>query len=160
MTNHPPYFYHTEIEWAQARRGNLRAPGLPALEVATPPEFKGHEGIWTPEHLFVASVNSCFVTTFLAVAELSGLEFTSFVCYARGRLEQEEGRGYHIAEIILWPKLIIRHERDAERAARLLEKADQRCLISNSIRTTVTLEPEITSEAIEQIEEIEELALA
>ncbi|HZS03949.1 MAG TPA: OsmC family protein [Blastocatellia bacterium] len=151
MNNQLPYFYDTEVEWTRSRRGDLRSPLLPTIGVAAPPEFKGHEGAWTPEHLYVASVNSCFVTTFLAVAELSKIEFTSFACHARGRLEKEEGRGYRITGITLWPKLVIRHEHDAERAARLLEKAGENCLISNSINTAVTLEPEITSEGVEEL---------
>jgi organic hydroperoxide reductase OsmC/OhrA len=60
------------------RRGNLRSPNLPALEVVAPPEFQGHEGSWTPEHLYVASVSSCFMTTFLAIAQNSKLEVVSF----------------------------------------------------------------------------------
>ena len=53
------YFYSTEVEWTGDRHGDLRAPVLPNLHVDAPPEFKGHDGVWTPEHLFVASVNSC-----------------------------------------------------------------------------------------------------
>jgi peroxiredoxin-like protein len=150
MNHQPPYFYETEVEWMGERRGDLRAPGLPTLEVAAPPEFKGHAGIWSPEHLYVASVNACFMITFLAVAELSKLELASFTCRARGRLEREEGRGYRITGIMLKPKLVLRHDRDAERAARILEKAEKNCLISNSINTAVGLEPEIScSEAAE-----------
>ena len=71
------YFYTTEVEWTGERHGDLRAPVLPDMEVDAPPEFKGHDGVWTPEHLFVAAVNSCFMTTFLAIAENSKLEFVS-----------------------------------------------------------------------------------
>ena len=154
MSHQLPYFYETEVGWTGERRGDLRAPSLPTLEVAAPPEFKGHEGIWSPEHLYVASVNVCFMTTFLAVAELSKLEFVSFTCHARGKLEKEEGRGYRITEIRLGPRLVLRHDRDRERAARILEKAEKNCLISNSINTAVRLEPEIGCS------EVAELALA
>ncbi len=143
MNHQPPYFYETEIEWTGERKGNLRAPGLPTLEVATPPEFKGHAGIWSPEHLYVASVNACFMTTFLVIAELSKLEFVSFTCSARGKLEKEGGSLYRITDILLRPKLALSHDRDRERATRILEKAEKNCLISNSINTTVRLEPEI-----------------
>ena len=50
------YFYRTEVEWTGERHGDLRAPVLPSLKIDAPPEFQGHEGVWTPEHLFVASV--------------------------------------------------------------------------------------------------------
>src|SRR5580765_415230 len=89
-----PYFYETEVEWTDQRRGDLESPGLASLEVASPPEFQGHEGVWTPEHYFVAAVNSCFMTTFLAIAEMSKLEFLSFDCKAVGKLEKVEGIGF------------------------------------------------------------------
>ena len=137
------YFYTAQVEWAGERRGNLRSPELPDLQVAAPPEFKGHEGVWTPEHLFVAAVSSCFMTTFLAIAENSRLEFVGFRADATGKLEKLEGQGYMVTEIRLRPRLIIRHARDAERATRILEKAERNCLISNSIKTAIKLEPEI-----------------
>ncbi len=137
------YFYTTEVEWTGERHGDLRAPVLPNLQVDAPPEFKGHDGFWTPEHLFVASVNSCFMTTFLAIAENSKLDFVSFRADAKGKLEKLDGQGFVMTEITLHPKLLISHAGDAERAGRILEKAERNCLISNSIKTETKLEPEI-----------------
>ncbi len=138
------YFYTTEVEWTGDRHGDLRAPVLPQLQVDAPPEFKGHDGVWTPEHLFVASVNSCFMTTFLAIAENSKLDFVSFKANARGKLEKLDGHRFMMTEITLHPKLMISHQRDAERATRILEKAEKHCLISNSIKAATKLEPEIS----------------
>ncbi len=138
------YSYSTEVEWTGERRGDLSAPDLPDLEVDAPPEFKGNEGVWTPEHLFVAAVNSCFMTTFLAIAENSKLEFVSFSADAKGKLEKLEGQGFIMTEVVLHPKLLISHARDAERAGRILEKAEKNCLISNSIKTETRLEAEVS----------------
>lgn len=138
------YSYSTEVEWTGERRGDLSGPDLPELAVDAPPEFKGHEGVWTPEHLFVAAVNSCFMTTFLAIAENSKLEFVSFSADAKGKLEKLEGQGFIMTEVVLRPKLLISHARDAERAGRILEKAEKNCLISKSIKTKTTLESEVS----------------
>lgn len=137
------YFYTTEVEWTGERHGDLRAPILPDLQVDAPPEFKGHEGVWTPEHLFVASVNSCFMTTFLAIAENSKLDVVSFKTEAKGKLEKLEGKGFVMTEITIQPKLVIGRTSDFERAARILEKAESNCLISNSIKAKTKLEVEI-----------------
>ena len=139
------YSYSTEVEWTGERRGDLSAPHLPDLEVDAPPEFKGHEGAWTPEHLFVAAVNSCFMTTFLAIAENSKLEFVSFSADAKGKLEKLEGQGFIMTEVVLRPKLLVSHARDLERAGRILEKAEKNCLISNSIKTETRLESKVDS---------------
>ena len=144
MENH--YLYKTEVEWTGERHGELRAPALPNLQVDAPPEFKGHEGVWTPEHLFVASVNSCFMTTFLAIAENSKLEFVKFLADAEGKLEKVEGQGLMITHITLRPQLVVKHSRDTERALRIFEKAEKHCLISNSIRTETSLVPQINYE--------------
>lgn len=137
------YFYSTEIAWTRERQGDLCSAVLPCLHVDAPPEFKGHDGAWTPEHLFVGAVNSCFMTTFLAIAENSKLDFVSFRAAADGKLEKLEGQGLVMTEITLRPKLTIRDSRDTARASRILEKAEKHCLISNSIKSAVHLEPEI-----------------
>jgi len=137
------YYYTTEVQWTGDRHGDLSAPVLPSLKVDAPPEFNGHAGVWTPEHLFVASVNSCFMTTFLAIAENSKLELVSFSAAAKGKLEKLNGQGFEMTEITLRPKLILRNARDAERASRILGKAEKNCLISNSIKAKTKLQPQI-----------------
>jgi len=146
MKNEKEFYYQAEVEWAGGRRGNLRFPNLPALEVAAPPEFQGPGGGWTPEYLYVGSVASCFMLTFLAVAQNSKLEIATFSAEARGKLEKVEGVGFQITEIVLKPKLVIRSAGDLERAKRVVEKAEKSCLVSNSIKTAVRLEPEIYHE--------------
>ena len=107
--------------------------------MATPPQFpNGVEGVWSPEHFFTAAVNSCFMTTFLAIAENSKLEFTDFKCFAEGKLEKQEGK-YLMTEIVLRPELTIVNESDKEKAERILIKSESACLISNSIKSKVTL---------------------
>lgn len=139
-----PHAYNVNIEWKADRKGIMSSPELPlAVEVATPPQFpKGVEGIWSPEHLFTASVSSCFMTTFLAIAENSKLEFSSFTINSKGILEQVEGK-FLMTKVELYPTLEINHERDKERAERILQKSEAACLISNSIKSEVVLHTKI-----------------
>jgi organic hydroperoxide reductase OsmC/OhrA len=78
------------------------------------------------------------MTTFLAIAENSKLDFVSFSAGAKGKLEKVDGRGFMMTEVVLRPKLLISHAKDAERAGRILEKAEKHCLISNSIKTATS----------------------
>ena len=142
------YFYSTDVEWTGARSGDLSAGSLPKLHVDAPPEFKGREGSWTPEHLFVGAVNSCFMTTFVAIAENSNLDFVNFKTTADGTLEKIEGQGLMITEIVLRPLLTIKDARDMARASRILEKAEKHCLIANSAKTQIRLEPQINVVAL------------
>lgn len=137
------HYYETDVIWKEQRKGEISAPGLINIEVATPPEFsKGHPGIWSPEHLFVASANVCLMTTFLAIAELSKLEFTSFKSKAIGKLEKVDNK-YQISEITLKPEIVINFEKDIDRAKRIIEKSEANCLISNSMKSKIILEPTI-----------------
>lgn len=137
------HLYEVSVDWTSGRKGLASSPVLnSALEVATPPEFPGGlAGIWSPEHLFVAAINSCFMTTFLAIAENSKLEFTSFSCRAFGQLIQENGK-YHIREVNLLPVVTVAASAK-DRALRVLQKSESNCLISNSVRSVIRCQPEL-----------------
>lgn len=142
------HIYNVDINWNSDRKGVMCSPELnkdakSCIDVATPPEFpKGIPGIWSPEHLFTASVSSCLMTTFLAIAENSKLEFESFNCKSKGKLEKVDGR-YLMTQVTLEPKVVILNEKDRDRAERVLEKSEKACLISNSIKSEVLMIPTI-----------------
>ena len=135
--------YTTTVTWEKDRIGNLSSPTLPDIKVATPPEFpKGEPNTWSPEHMFVASANICLMTTFLAIAENSKLEFKSFTSEATGKLEKVDGK-FMISEIEFKPVIIIDDEGKKEKALRLIEKSEMFCLISNSMKSKMILTPTI-----------------
>jgi len=136
------YLYQTSVRWTEQRKGTISCAGKPDVQVATPPEFKGHENIWSPEDLFVASANVCLMTTFLAVAERAGLAFSSYESTAEGRLEIVEGK-FQFTAITIRPSIILKPGGDPARAKELIEKAEHNCLISNSMKAKVTLEATI-----------------
>jgi organic hydroperoxide reductase OsmC/OhrA len=134
------YKYKTSVLWTGEKKGTMTVAGKPAVEVATPPEFKGHEGIWSPEDLCVAAVNSCIMTTFLAFAGRAGLAFEGYESEAEGLLELVNER-LVFTKIVVRPKVRLRPGADPRQAAEILHKAEKNCLVSNSLRTEVTLEP-------------------
>jgi peroxiredoxin-like protein len=138
------HFYEVSVNWKADRKGTLSSPVLDAtIEVATPPQFpKGIEGIWSPEHLFVAAVNSCLMTTFLSFAENSNLHFENFFSKAVGKLEMVEGK-YMISEITLMPIITITDKASEEKTKRILKKSEDNCLISNSIKSKITFISEV-----------------
>lgn len=137
--------YEVNLSWTEDRKGVMSSPVLDQkIEVATPPEFpKGIAGIWSPEHLFVSAISSCLMTTFLAVAENSKLEFSSFTCQATGKLDKIEKK-FLITEVTLKPVVTIKDPSQQERAQRVLEMSEKACLISNSINSKIIFEPTIS----------------
>ena len=137
------HHYKTSVKWDGGRIGTLSSETLDSFKVATPPEFpKGVPNTWSPEHLYVASLNTCLMTTFLAIAENSKLDFISFSCESKGKLEKVDGR-FMISEVELMPEIKVKNERDKERAGRIIVKAEEHCLISNSVKTKIVLSPNI-----------------
>jgi len=80
--------YSGSVEWQGEKKARAACEGKPAFQVAAPPEFKGHAGIWSPEDLSVEAVNSCVLTTFLSFAEREALEQAAYRSVAEGRLER------------------------------------------------------------------------
>lgn len=97
------------------------------------------EGIWSPEHLFVAAVSGCLMTNFLAIAENSTLDFISFGCLAKGKMETVEVK-LMMSEILLKPTLVIQDELYRNKATHILKKAENACLITHSIKSKITME--------------------
>ncbi|MCF7803434.1 MAG: OsmC family protein [Candidatus Marinimicrobia bacterium] len=136
--------YETSVDWTGNRAGNLTAEGKPDVEVSSPPEFKGEAGKWSPEDLFVAAVESCTMTTFLALAFHKDLPLESYESSAVGTMENDGG-GYEFTKIVVKPVVRVETEEAIDLAERLMEKAHDRCLISNSIKGKTRVEADIQS---------------
>lgn len=139
--------YEVNLKWTDNRKGTLSAPVLQQeIEVATPPEFpKGMEGIWSPEHLLLASLSGCLMTTFLSIAETSKLEFIQFKNHATCTVDKIGGK-YAITKIILKPELTIPGTQKPDKAKRILELSEKACLVSNIVKLEIRLEPKIIVE--------------
>lgn len=139
-----PHSYNVDIAWNKGRQGYMYSAELDdELSIATPPQFPGGvEGIWSPEHLFTASISSCLMTTFLAIAENFKLPFTDFECQAKGILNKDE-RGFLMTKVELYPIVWISDESDREKALKVLTKSEKACLISNSVKSEITMEPKV-----------------
>ncbi len=136
------YQFHAEVEWTGERMGLLHAAEKASLDVATPPEFKGHPGVWSPEDLFVESVNACLMLTFLNLAERRQLRLRSYESNAIGTLEFEDG-SLRFTHIDVFPVITTEEEEDGGAVTDTLRHAEELCLISRSITSEVIVSPTI-----------------
>lgn len=137
------HFYEVNLKWKSGRVGEMSSPVLDTtIEFATPPEFaQGVPNIWSPEHFYAAAINSCFMTTVLAIAENSKLEFEDFNCKTIIKLEQVE-RKFLITEAEIFPVVqLVNPDTDTDRATRVIEKSSANCLVTNSMKTEIKLSP-------------------
>lgn len=142
--------YTIELKWMPdpdaeyKRMAQLGNDNLPQIVCVTPPEFKkGIPDHWSPEHLFVSSVVACFFTTFLAISDSSKLQLKELVINGVGTLDKDADGKEAITRIDLYPKIIIEAGEDVVKAKKIAEKTEVNCLIANSMKSEITMTPEI-----------------
>lgn len=139
-----PHHYAVAATGAPQGDVNLTTEGVDDLPSAPPVEFGGPGGRWSPESLLVAAVADCFVLSFRAIARASQLSWMSVHCTVGGTLDRVDGKTRFTA-FALHARLVAPRDVDADKAARLLEKAKASCLITNSLSATTTLTTEVVA---------------
>lgn len=140
--------YRTAARWTGNRSGQVEAEGVrEPLPFSAPPEFQGEPGRWSPETFFLAAANTCFLTTFVAIAEFSKLEFSAVEVSAEARLERVPGQGYRFTDLVVQPLVTLEREADREKAQRLLEKAEKSCIVARALATPLRVEATLRVEA-------------
>jgi len=86
----------------------------------------------------MAAVADCFVLTFRAIARASRVEWESLECTANGTLERADGVT-RFTTIAIDARLTVQDATTAKRAERLLHKAEENCLITNSLNAETAL---------------------
>ncbi len=137
--------YEVQVSGTGSNTGLLTAveDHLPELDFASPPEFGGPGRSWSPEHLFVASLATCLMTTFQAMAERSGIEVLQYTDESTGHLQRGDDGLYEIERVTLRPRVVISEQSKPDRALRLLERAEKVCLIGRSVSSEKVLEPRV-----------------
>jgi organic hydroperoxide reductase OsmC/OhrA len=133
--------YQSQAVWKEGRKIKASAADKPDLEISSPPEFKGDQGIWTPEDLFVSALNICIMETFLAFAEKKGLGLAAYESSADALLDYKDGK-YRFTEVTVRPQVALKLQDDVEPARQIMASAHANCFISNSITSSVSILPE------------------
>lgn len=133
--------HHYNIVANAAIEGDVSLAGnrLETIRSAPPAEFGGPGDKWSPETLLVAAVADCFILTFRAIAKASKLSWISLKCEVEGTLDRIEGRS-RFTQFLIRATLSVPQDTKEDRALRLLEKAEQGCLITNSLSSTTRLD--------------------
>jgi len=141
-------FPHQYKVTAQAGpEGDVSVSGerLPTIASAPPVEFGGPGDRWSPESLLVASVADCFILSFRACARASKLDWVSLGCEVEGTLERVDRRTAFTA-FTVHAHLRVPPGSDEERARKVLQKAEDTCLITNSLTAPTHLEAVISED--------------
>jgi len=111
------------------------------LHASAAPQFKGNADCPDPEDAFVASLASCHMLTFLAVAAQKRFVVDRYEDDAVGHLEKNARGKLAMTRVELHPRVTFGGERvpTAEELHALHERAHAECFIANSVLTEVTV---------------------
>ena len=140
--------YRTTVHWKGEHWGHIRMGNGPEMDFSAPPDAHGHAGVLTPEDAFVAAVNTCVMMMFIWSAERFKLGLVSYECRAEGVKRIELDRTEIFTEVTLHPRIVVRSDAAAQegifrRAQRAFESAVKYSLVANSIKSKLTVVPEI-----------------
>jgi peroxiredoxin-like protein len=138
-----PHRYDVALTGGPAGHATLSVAGVPDLRAAPPLDFDGPGDAWSPEHLLMAAVETCFLFTLRAMAQASRIEFTSLDVSAEGTVDRRDG-GMRFTDIVLRPRLRLPAGGEKDKARRAMERSEKACLVTASLSVRVRLEPEIS----------------
>ena len=130
--------FPTRFTWEKDNIGQAEPDDGPAITVSPPPVFKGPPGNWSPEDLYVSALETCFFLSLLFFLKRSEIQLISYKSEAEGLLERVDGN-LCFTRVTLRPTLRIEGNEDEMRE--MLDKAHAGCLVANSVKTEVVLEP-------------------
>ena len=104
-----------------------------------PREFDGPGDAWSPETLLLAAVQGCFLLTVRAMAEAAHVPFASLSADTWGTVDRNHGT-MRFTEIVVAPTITFPAGTDMAQARRLVERAEQACLITASLSTPVRVD--------------------
>lgn len=130
----------TRVTWTKDRCGTVQPEGKAELAVSAPPEFHGPAGVWTPEDLFVAALETCLMLTFVSLCQDAGLELVSYSSTASGRLEKTPD-GLAFGWVVISP--VIEARCPEQQILELINRASDLCMIRRSAGCQVAVYPEV-----------------
>lgn len=137
-----PHNYDVTLTGAAAGYATVSATGLPDLTMAPPSEYDGPGDAWSPEHLLLAAVSSCFLFTFRALAKASHIDVVEVEATTSGTVDRAAGTT-RFTDIVVRATVTTANGADAAAVQRTVDKTAARCLVSSSLATPVRVEATI-----------------
>ena len=128
--------YNRDHDWIFDAGIRVRASANPA--------YLGSEQCVDPEEAFVASLSSCHMLTFLAIACRKGFDLDGYHDEAVGVLGKDAGGRLAITQVTLRPRVTFSGAKTPtpEELRTLHGQAHHACFIANSVKTEVVVEPQ------------------
>ncbi|WP_406693681.1 OsmC family protein [Singulisphaera sp. Ch08] len=126
--------YNRDHDWTFDAGVTIRASAAPA--------YLGSESCVDPEEAFVASLSSCHMLTFLAIAAKKRYVVDGYKDRAVGVLAKDASGRLAVVRVTLRPEVTFGGEKrpTPDELRQLHEQAHHGCFIANSVKTEVSVE--------------------
>ena len=114
------------------------------MQASAAPAYLGSPNLVDPEEAFVASLSSCHMLTFLAIACKKKFVLDEYVDDAVGYMEKNPEGRLAITRVTLRQRLKFSGENEptAQEIEEMNHGAHEQCFIANSVKTEVKVEPQ------------------
>jgi organic hydroperoxide reductase OsmC/OhrA len=128
--------YNRDHDWSFDAGITVRASANPA--------YLGSASAVDPEEAFVASLSSCHMLTFLALAARKGYVVDRYRDQAVGVLAKDAAGRLAMTKVSLRPEVTFGAEKPPgpDEVRQLHDRAHHACFIANSVKTEVVVEPQ------------------
>jgi len=140
------HIYKIKVEWTEDKKGMVEKDDGKKIEISTPPDFGGPSGYWSPEELFVSSIASCLMTSFLYFVLKNNVKLISYENKATGKVEKIEKKGYVFTDVEVEVAAKVDKNEDMDKIKTFLALAKKYCLISNSTNVKISVKNSVISE--------------
>ena len=114
--------------------------GHPSIALAGMTTIAQSTEAWSPPHLLVAAVESCFFATMQAVAAKMHVAIASYNSHATATITSADGKHHEVGEIVIRPKVLLADDADRSKLPQLMKLAEEYCLVARSLTTKLRIE--------------------
>ena len=113
------------------------------LKASAAPEYLGKKELVNPEEAFAASLASCHMLTFLAIASMKKYTIEIYEDEAVAILEKNEKSRMAVTKLYLSPKITFTGDNVPDKTIinKMHHRAHTECFISDSVLTEIIIEP-------------------
>ncbi|MHC4416349.1 MAG: OsmC family protein [Planctomycetota bacterium] len=113
-----------------------------SINASATPAYRGNPDCVDPEEAFVASLSSCHMLTFLAIAAKKRFVVDRYTDRAIGYLQRNDDGRLAVTQVTLHPDVTFNTDRrpSPDELTELHDLAHRHCFIANSVKTSVSVD--------------------
>ena len=129
----------SNITWTGSRVFTANAEKSHSIQITGMGNLETFPIAWSPVHLFVSSIETCYFATVTAIFEKARINISSFTSRATGELTSADGKHKEISKVTIYIEAKLENPDDQEKAKTLIEKAENYCYVARSVKCPVAL---------------------